>query len=152
MSNKPINQPANSESSSHSMAPLAGWGRSLAIATAILFCISSAFPAVAGFVKDTESWPKWWGLLDLVLAFFLALLALAILGLTQGKVNKQSEDASYHVYRILTHGIFALLVVFFLVGDRIVWSNCLTGFAWRAWLLFYCLPAWFTALSRRPAI
>jgi hypothetical protein len=39
------------------------------------------------------------------------------------------------------------MVVFVLFGDRIVWSNCLTGFAWRAWLLFYGLPAWFTALG-----
>jgi len=31
-------------------------------------------------------------------------------------------------------------------GDRRVWINCLSGFAWRAWLLLYCLPAWFTAL------
>jgi VIT1/CCC1 family predicted Fe2+/Mn2+ transporter len=152
MSNEQINQLANSGSAPHSMAPLTYWGRPLAIATAIVFCISSVFPAVAGFVRDTESWPKWWGVLDVVLAFFLAILALAVLGLTQGKVNKQSEDASYRTYRILTHGIFAVLVVFFLAGDRIVWSNCLTGFAWRAWLLFYCLPAWFTALSRRPGI
>jgi hypothetical protein len=51
----------------------------------------------------------------------------------------------------LIHGIFAMLVVFFLFGDRIVWTNCLTGFAWRAWLLLYGLPAWFsvfTATSR----
>ena len=39
-----------------------------------------------------------------------------------------------------------MVVVFFLFGDRIIWINCLTGFAWRAWLLLYTLPAWVTAL------
>src|SRR5262249_27087669 len=100
----------------------------------------------AGFVKDTESWPKWWGVLDVSIAFVLAILAFAVMALAYGKVNKQAEDASYRAYRILLHGIFAMLVVFFLFGDRIVWPNCLTGFAWRTWLLLYSLPAWFTAL------
>jgi hypothetical protein len=143
---------ANPESAPHSLAPLARWGRPLAIASAIVFCISSAFPAVAAFVRDTESWPKWWGVLDVMIAFVLAMLAFAVLGLAQGKVNKQAEDSTYRAYRVLTHGIFAGLVVFFLVGDWIVWSNCLTGFAWRAWLLLYSLPAWFTALRSRPGV
>lgn len=51
---------------------------------------------------------------------------------------------SYRAYRILIHGIFAMLVAFFLFGSRVVWSNCLTGLAWRAWLLLYALPAWVT--------
>ena len=62
-------------------------------------------------------------------------------------MNKPAEDASYRAYRVLIHGILAMLVVFFLFGDRIVWSNCLTGFAWRAWLLCYGLPAWLTVLG-----
>jgi hypothetical protein len=61
------------------------------------------------------------------------------------------EDATYRAYRVLIHGIFVVLVVFFLAGDQITWTNCLTGFGWRAWLLFYALPAWFPAL-RRPAL
>jgi hypothetical protein len=126
------------------------WRRRLAVATAILFGVSSAFPAVAAFVRDRETWPKWWGVLDVILAFLLAILALAVLGIAEGRVTKQAQHASYRAYRILTHGIFALLVVFFLAGDRIVWSNCLTGFAWRAWLLLYSLPAWFTVFSGGP--
>ena len=112
--------------------------------TAIAFCISSVFPAVAAFVHNRESWPRWWGVLDVVVAFCLIALALAVLGMAQGRVTKPAEEASYRAYRVLTHGIFALLLAFFLAGDRIIWSNCLTGFAWRAWLLLYCLPAWFT--------
>ena len=135
-----------------STGPLVSWRRPLAIATAIVFCISSAFPAVAAFFQDTESWPKWWGVLDVGIAFLIAMLAFAVIGLARGKVTKQAEDESYRAYRILIHGIFVMLAVFFLFGDRIVWSNCLTGIAWRAWLLLYSLPAWFTAFSSRPTI
>jgi hypothetical protein len=117
--------------------------RLLAITTAVVFCISSVFPAVAGFVQDRDAWPKWWGMLDVSIAFVLGILVLAILALAHGKADKQAEEASYRAYRILIHGILAILVVFFLFGDRIVWSNCLTGYAWRFWLLLYCLPMWF---------
>jgi hypothetical protein len=86
-----------------------------------------------------------------VRAFLLAALAIVIVALTEGKVGRQARDASYRAYRVLSHGILVLIVVFFLFGDRIVWLNCLPGFAWRAWLLVYSLPAWFTALRRTPA-
>ena len=125
---------------------LAIWGHPLAVATAVVFFISSAFPVAAGLTKNTASLPRWWGALDVGLAFVLALLAIVVLALAQGHVTRQSQDASYRAYRVLLHGIFAMLVVFFLFGDRIVWVNCLTGFAWRAWLLSYGLPAWLTAL------
>ena len=114
--------------------------------TAVVFCISSVFPVVAAFVTNTASWPAWWGRVDVGLAFVLAVLAFTVVGATRGLVDKQAEDSSYHAYRILTHGIFAMLLVFFIFGDRIIWTQCLTGFAWRAWLLLYSLPAWFTAL------
>src|SRR5262249_22672706 len=123
------------------------WGRPLAVAFGVVFFISSAFPVTAGLSTNTASFPKWWGVLDVGIAFVLALLAMVVVALAQDKVSKQAEYASYHSYRILTHGILAILVVFFLFGDRIVWVNCLTGFAWRAWLLLYSLPAWFTALG-----
>jgi hypothetical protein len=119
--------------------------RRLAIVAAVAFFVSSVFPLVAGLSHNTASFPKWWGTLDVSLAFVVALLALAILGITEGKVTKQAEDMSYRAYRILTHGIFLMLVLFFLAGDRITWINCLTGLAWRTWLLLYTLPAWVTA-------
>jgi len=114
---------------------------------AAVFCLSSIFPVIAGLSKDTAAFPKWWGALDVGIAFVLAILAFVIVGFAQGKVNKQAEEASYRSYRILTHGILAMIVVFFLFGDRIIWVNCLTGFAWRAWLLSYSLPSWFTVLG-----
>jgi len=85
-------------------------------------------------------------MLDVGIACVLAILAFAVIAITQGKVNRQAADASYRTYRILTHGILLMILVFFLFGDQIIWINCLTGFAWRTWLLLYCLPAWFTAL------
>lgn len=63
------------------------------------------------------------GFLRWAVAFVLAVLALVILSLTQGKVNKQAEEATYRAYRILIHGIFVILVVFVLFGNRIMWSN-----------------------------
>jgi VIT1/CCC1 family predicted Fe2+/Mn2+ transporter len=147
MTSEQINQPAKIDLARQATAPLVRWGRPLAMTTAIVFCVSSAFPVVAGFVTSRETWPRWWGVLDVGIAFVLAMLALAVIGFAQGKVNKPAEDASYRAYRVLIHGIFVMMVVFFLFGDRIVWSNCLPGFAWRAWLLFYGLPAWFTVLG-----
>jgi len=72
---------------------------------------------------------------------------LVITALAEGKANQQAVDATYRAYRILIHAILVMLVVFFLAGDRIVWIDCLTGFARRAWLLVYCLPAWFTTFG-----
>jgi hypothetical protein len=142
-----IDRPTNSSAAPQVTGPQRPWARPLAITVALLFVISSAFPAVAGLSKNTAAFPKWWSRLDVGLSFVLAILALVIMGLAEGKVNQQAVDATYRAYRILIHGIFVMLVVFFLAGDRIIWINCLTGFAWRAWLLAYCLPAWFTAFG-----
>ena len=135
--------------------PLTGkrviWGRRLAVATAIVFVVSSAFPVVAGLAKDTAAFPKWWGVLDVALAFVLAIMAIVMSALVGRSINKEAEESTYRAYRVLTHGLLAMCVVFFLFGDRITWINCLTGFAWRAWLLLYSLPAWFTALRASAA-
>ena len=123
------------------------WSRLLAILTAVVFFISSAFPVAAGLSKNTTSFSKWWGILDVGIAFVLVILAFVIMALSQGKVDKQVEDITYRAYRVLLHGILAMIVVFFLFGSHITWINCITGFAWRAWLLLYGLPAWLTALK-----
>ena len=125
------------------------WLRPLALAAVPVFVVSSAFPVVAGLSKDTASFSKWWGVADVGVASILAVLALAIVGLVDGRVTMQATHSSYRAYRLLTHGIFVMIVAFFLLGDRIVWINCLPGFAWRAWVLLYSLPAWFTAVERR---
>jgi hypothetical protein len=141
----PINQRAWPDPTPHASKALATWGRPLAVATAVVFFVSSVFPLAAGLSKHTERFPGWWGPLDVGIALVLGLMATVVLGLAQGHVTRQAEDASYRAYRVLIHAIFAMLLVFFLLGDRIVWVNCATGFAWRDWLLLYSLPAWFTA-------
>jgi hypothetical protein len=122
--------------------------RRVATATLVAFFISSMFPLVAGFVRDTASWPKWWGALDVGLAFVLASLVLLTHALAHARVNRQTEETSYRVYRVLIHAILLGLAVFFLAGDRIIWSQCLTGFLWRAWLLMYVLPEWLAAFGK----
>jgi hypothetical protein len=152
MATDPTSRPANLIATPFTDKPPSRWDRPLTGAVAVVFCISSVFPVVAGFVKDRDTWPKWWGVLDVSLAFVLAILVLAILVLGSGKVDKRAEDASYRAYRVLMHGILGVLIAFFLLGDEIVWSNCLTGFAWRFWLLLYALPAWFALLGTRPTL
>lgn len=126
---------------------VARWGRSLAIATAVLFLISSAFPIVAGLSKNTASFPKLWGKLDVGLAFVLAVMVFGVMALARNSVDERAKESSYRAYRVLLHGIFVMIVVFFVFGDRIIWVNCLTGFAWRSWLLLYALPEWIVAVS-----
>jgi hypothetical protein len=125
---------------------VARWGRPLAIATAVVFIISSAFPVVAGLAKNTAAFPSLWGKLDVGLAFLLAVMVFGVMALARNSVDKHAEESSYRAYRVLLHGIFAMLVVFFVFGDRVIWINCLTGLAWRAWLLLYALPEWIVAV------
>jgi hypothetical protein len=100
----------------------------------------------AGLAQNAALFPRWWGPLDVVVASLLGVLMLVIVALAEGRVGRDARDASYRVYRALSYGILVLIVVFFLFGDRIVWINCLPGFAWGTWALLYGLPAGFTAL------
>ena len=127
-----------------------GWARPFAIATGIVFLISLAFSVTASLFKDTSVFPKWWGVLDVGLAFVLAILAFVVYGLAHGKVSKQIEETTYRAYRMLIHGIFVLILIFFLLGDRITWINGLPGVAWRAWLLLYILPEWIALVGTNP--
>lgn len=86
------------------------------------------------------------GVLDGIIAFAVVIMAMILHARTQGKVTKDEHEAAYRVYRVLMNAILGLLVVFFIFGDRIAWTVGLVGLAWRAWLLLYTLPAWYTAL------
>src|SRR5271165_7133448 len=101
MATKQTNQPANPNLTRLNTDSRTVWGRPLAVAAAVVFFTSSAFPVVAGLSKNTESFPKWWGPLDVGLAFVLAILVFVIIGLAQGNVDKQAEDATYRTYRML---------------------------------------------------
>jgi hypothetical protein len=121
------------------------WARPLSIATAIVFCISAVFPLGAGLSKNTASLPHWWGSVDVGTAFLLAALALSVLAIGTPRIRTPVTEATYRCYRVLVHGIFVLIVVFVFFGDHIAWSQCLSGLAWRSWLLLYVLPAWIAA-------
>ena len=129
--------------------PLKPWARPLAIATAVVFCISTVFPIVASLTVRTAEVPRFWGVLDVVIAFALAFMAITLAVITDGRVTELEEKAAYRAYRILMNGILVLLVIFLSVGDRIVWSVGLVGIGWRVWLVLYALPAWITALKSR---
>jgi len=147
MATAQTNQPGDPTPVPISSEPPALWRRLLAVSAALLFLISLAFPLTSGLSHDTESFPKWWGTLDVAIAFALGLLAFVVFAVAGGNVDKRVEDASYRAYRIMLHGILALCVVIYLGGDRIVWPNCATGLAWRTWLLLYSLPAWLTVFG-----
>jgi hypothetical protein len=121
--------------------------RSLAFATAALFLVSSLFPVAAGLTHDLTVYPAWWGAADVSLAFLLAIMATAVQAVGQRRMTSEIETATYRAYRVLLHGILGLCAVFFIAGDRIVWIQCLTGFAWRSWLLAYCLPGWLACVG-----
>ena len=120
--------------------------RSLAIATAVMFCVSTLFPLTAAVYPNAEGLPRVVGVLDGIIAFAVVIMAMVLHARTQGKVTKDDHAAAYRAYRVLMHAILGLLVVFFLLGDRIAWSILLVGLAWRAWLLVYTMPAWYMAL------
>lgn len=125
-------------------------GRQLAVATAIVFVISSIFPVAAGLSGNPESFPRLWGILDVVIAFILAAFAIVIAARFERGVTAEIKLAAYRTYRVLINAILVLLVVFLLGGDRVRWTIFLPGLAWRGWLLFYGLPAWIVAVRGRP--
>ena len=81
------------------------WHRPFAFVAAILFLLSWVFPVGAGLAKDTTAFPKWWGTVDVGVAFVLAILSFGIQMLVRGKVDKRAEDATYRIYRTFTHGM-----------------------------------------------
>ena len=50
--------------------------RAIAITAAVLFVLSWIFPVGAGLVRNPTSLPKWWGTVDVALAFVVAVGAL----------------------------------------------------------------------------
>ncbi|HVP54567.1 MAG TPA: hypothetical protein VMU45_06170 [Candidatus Eisenbacteria bacterium] len=124
------------------------WARQISVISAIVFFVSAIFPLAAANVTNTSMFPNWWGAADVTIAFVLAALTLVVLGIGQSLITKQIEELTYRAYRVLIHGIFILLVVFVFYGSHIVWGQCLSGLAWRSWLLLYVLPAWLAVYSK----
>jgi hypothetical protein len=109
----------------------------------VLFCISTLFPIIASIIP-ADQLPGWIGIADVVLAFVVVMLGLAILSIAGNKVQNLDVQASYQVYRALGTVPLILLVIFFIAGDRLSWNVLLPGLAWRTWLLVYTLPAGLT--------
>src|SRR5215467_8330713 len=122
--------------------------RAVALTAAMLFVVSWIFPVGAGIVKNPTNLPQWWGVVDVVLAFAVAVGACAIPGLAHGNVDKQAEQTTYRIYRRSLHATLFVGVLVMLAGDRIKWAYCATGFLWRAWLFLYILPWWLVAAGR----
>lgn len=123
--------------------------RRVAFMAKILFLVSWVFPIFAGLAKDTSAFPKWWGTVDVALAFILAIVAFAIQTHARGKVDRQAIDTTYSVYRTTTHALILVAGLVMLAGDRITWANCATGFLWRGWLGLYILPWWIAMRPRK---
>src|SRR2546425_9392843 len=104
------------------MAEWAVWTRRLAVATAIVFFVSTAFPVVAGLSRNPAGLPRAWGMLDVVCAFVFTSMAIVMTVLVGRFIPKAAEAAAYRAYRFLTHGILGMVVIFLLVGDRIAWA------------------------------
>jgi hypothetical protein len=121
--------------------------KALATIAAALLLLSFVFPAAAGLSKHPELFPAWWGAMDVSLSLLVGMLAVAILAVTRGQINQDTELVSYRVYRVLIHGILAVCALVIYGGEWIVWPQCATGFLWRIWLLAYILPAWLMAVK-----
>lgn len=119
--------------------------RAFTLAATILFVLSWIFPVAAGLVRNPTVLPRWWGTVDVALAFVVAVAAFGIQGLAHRNVDKLAEQTAYRIYRSLMHALLVMAVVVMLAGDRIKWVNCATGFLWRTWLLLYILPWWLAA-------
>lgn len=113
--------------------------RPLVIVAGGLLVVSTAFPVAASIL--TEQAPRWMGILDVVVAFALVCAGIGIAAKVPAGFNERVIEASFRIYRSGSTLFLVLLVVFFLVGDRIKWSILLPGLAWRAWLVAGVLPA-----------
>src|SRR5215468_546447 len=100
--------------------------RSIALTAAILFVLSGAFPVGAGLARNPTTLPRWWGAVDVALAFVVAVAAIGIQVLSHGNVDTRAEQNTYRIYRSLIHALLVVGVLVILAGDRIKWAYCAT--------------------------
>jgi hypothetical protein len=106
---------------------------------AALFALSTLFPIVAG-VWNVAQPPRWLGVADVVFAALLLFSAFALVNRAKSAVTDSHRVAALRLAQSALGIIPLLLLLFFLVGDRIAWTVLVIGLAWRAWLLLYVLP------------
>jgi hypothetical protein len=112
-----------------------------------LFAISTLFPVAAG-IYVTDDAPRWLGIADVLVAAILFLSAALLTSRNRNTVTDRDRVAALRASQIVAGILPVLLVLFFLLGDRINWKVLVIGLAWRGWLLLYTLP-YLTAALRR---
>lgn len=117
----------------------------LAMATAVAFAVSLAFPIGAGLYRNPAGVSPIWGILDVLFAFVLAAFAITIAVLYERRVTDEIRLAAFRIYRQLINLILVLIVIFLVAGDNVRWPVLLVGVCWRGWLVFYALPPWLAA-------
>lgn len=123
--------------------------RSLGRVCIVLFAVSTAFPAVAG-VRNTETPSRWLGVADVVVAALLLLVAIGVASKHRGRLSDNDRVIAFRVSQALLAVIPALLIIFFIAGNRIDWQVLVVGLAWRGWLLLYTLPYLVSAMNSSP--
>src|SRR5688500_13713454 len=104
---------------------------SLRRAFAVLFALSMAFPIVASLLSEGGT-PLWLGIVDVVVAFALMAVGLAIVARRPGAFSSGVLDGALRALRLAANGFLVLLIVFFVAPDLVRWSVLLPGLAWRA--------------------
>lgn len=115
--------------------------RAFLIASLGLFVVSSLFPVGASLLP-ADRLPAWVGVADVALAACLAVSALVILTRKLGDFAPLVVATAFRAYRALSGMFLLVLVVFFVLGDRLRWDILLPGLAWRAWLFVMVVPPW----------
>jgi len=114
-----------------------------------LFAASIGFPVVASIYPAD---PPWWAGVLAVVVPALLLAATIVLNLrNRSRVDDLDRLDAFRVSQQIVAIIPALLVVFFVFGNRVNWTVLVVGLAWRAWLLLYSLPHFSAARRLRSA-
>ena len=114
----------------------------------LLFAASTAFPVTAGLLNPVTP-SRLLGVADVVVGVLLFVASATIASRRRGKVTSHDQIRAFGVSQIVFASIPALLIVFFVVGERIDWRVLVIGLAWRGWLLLYTLPYLISATRTR---
>jgi len=123
--------------------------RALLVAGAGLFIVSSLFPVAASLLR-VDRLPTWVGVADVALAACLVVSGMVIVSKKPSAFAPLVVATAFRLYRALSGTFLVLLVVFFVLGDRLRWDILLPGLAWRAWVLVIVAPSWVTLWHAQP--
>ncbi len=104
-----------------------------------LFGASTAFPVAAG-ILNTDAPPPGLGVADLMVGLLLFAASASVASRRRDRVTTNDRARAFVIFQMIVGIIPALLIVFFVLGDRIAWRVLVIGLAWRGWLLLYTLP------------